>query len=223
MLKEELEADANPETERSKRAAKVWPLLERNEIESALYPEEIVHYAIMVLINNGYEEDARTLFERYLNVSRQSTEDAFIPSEHIDELALWECEVAAWFNLQDGNVLSAMALYNSIIDKYSLRSPVMNVSGQNDSVVMAYINMGNIYAGMGQNTLALEYLAKASSRVLDSKIKAEILYRMGKASYYGTDYRSAIRSLQYSLKLNPSHNKARLMLQLVQQAQNMAK
>ena len=96
----------------------------------------------------------------------------------------------------------------------------MNASGQNSSVLASYINMGTIYAGLGQAELALDILTKASSRALDADLKAEILYRMGKESFYLHDYHTALRSLQYAIKLNPSHNKARLTLQLVQQAQN---
>ncbi|MBP5358670.1 MAG: tetratricopeptide repeat protein [Treponema sp.] len=96
----------------------------------------------------------------------------------------------------------------------------MNSTGQNESVVNAFINMGNIYAGTKQGTVATEYLNKASSRATDPLLKAEILYRMGKESYYLKDFHSATRSLQYAIKLNPSHNKARFILQQLQEEEN---
>ena len=241
VLKEEINASVNPEPERARRAAKVWPLLERNEIEGATYPGEIAHYAIVVLINNNYDEEARTLFERYIKLSHKEDEEPadskkkkkskkskseeehvkpFIPMEHIEELSLWECEVLAWFNLQDKKIGDAIKVYSFILEKYGARSPTVNVSGQNDSVIASYINLGNIYAASNQHGIALDYWGKASGRTMDSFQKADILYRMGKSSYYLGDYRSSIRSLQYSLKLDPTNSKARLMLQLVQSANN---
>ena len=230
VLQEILEAEAADIVEPAKRAARVWPLLEKNEQGTSLYPAEIVHYAIVTLLESNYVEEARDLFTRYENASRQQTDDSkkkkkkkastFVPWDHPEELSLWENEISAWFCVNDGRFDRAIPIYQYIIDTYSDRSPVMNSTGQNEAVVNSYINMGNIYAGTKQGHVAIEYLNKASSRAIDAFIKAEILYRMGKESYYLHDFHSATRSLQYAIKLNPSHNKARFILQQVQEEES---
>lgn len=230
VLQEILEAEAASIKEPAQRAARVWPLLEKNEQGTSLYPAEIVHYAIVTLLESNYIEEARDLFTRYENASRQPTDDSkkkkkkkaetFVPWDHPEELSLWENEISAWFCVYDGRFEKAIPIYQYIIDSYSDRSPVMNSTGQNESVVNSYINMGNIYSGTKQGSVAVEYLNKASSRAIDPQVKAEVLYRMGKENYYLKDYHSAARSLQYAIKLNPSHNKARFILQRVQEEEN---
>ncbi|MBO4320307.1 MAG: hypothetical protein J5857_07540 [Treponema sp.] len=229
VLQEILEAEAASLTEPAQRAARVWPLLEKNEQGTSLYPAEIVHYAIVTLLESNYVEEARDLFTRYENASRQPADDSkkkkkkaetFVPWDHPEELSLWENEISAWFCVYDGRYDKAIPIYQYIIDSYSDRSPVMNSTGQNEAVVNSYINMGNIYAGTKQGAVAVDYLNKASSRSTDPLVKAEILYRMGKESYYLHDFHSAVRSLQYAIKLNPSHNKARFILQQVQEEEN---
>ena len=230
VLQEMLEAEAASIIEPAQRASRVWPLLEKNEQGTSLYPAEIVHYAIVTLLESNYIEEARDLFTRWENASRQDNDDSkkkkkkkaavFVPWEHPEELSLWENEVSAWFCVNDGRFDRALPIYQFIIDTYSDRSPVMNSTGQNEAVVNSYINMGNLYAGTKQGPVAIDYLNKASSRATDPMVKAEILYRMGKESYYLKDFHSAARALQYAIKLNPSHNKARFILQQVEKEEN---
>ena len=80
------------------------------------------------------------------------------------------------------------------------------------------MNVGNIYSGEKLYASALEYLNTASGRSSNSETKAEILYRMGKLSYYMRDYHSAVRTLKYSMTLAPENNKTRFMLQQAMKA-----
>lgn len=223
VLEEELRLSKQSRVEKSQKVSKLWALLENNEITSAVYPEEIIRYAVSKLLEADALEEAENLFTRYLQASRGRTAEGaepFIPVTHTAGLSLWECEVLAWFSVQKNALSDALVYYQSIVDRYASRSPVSNASGQNAAVLASYINMGTMYAGLSQAPLALDCFTKASARATDATIKAEILYRMGKESFYMRDYHTALRSLQYAIKLNPSHNKARLTLQLVQQAQN---
>ncbi len=231
VLEQQLVINAEKGMENSKKASKVWPLLEKNEIGPSLYPKEIMRFALITLLESGKDADAKELFERYehaahtdqneLDQKKRKKIPKFIPSEHLDELELWECEMAAWFAVYSGDIKTAESIYDHIIKLYSGRSPVNRASGQNEAVVNASINMGNIYSGNKLYAVALEHLNRASARASDPQTKAEILYRMGKQSYYMHDYHSAIRSLKYSLTLDPTNNKTRFMLQQAEKGDDL--
>ena len=223
VLEQQLVINSEKGMENSKKASKVWPLFEKNELGPGLYPEEIMRFALITLLECGKNDEAKDLFERYEQAAHtdQNEEDPkkrkkipkFIPSAHLDELELWECEMAGWFAVYDGDIDTAKNVYEHIMEIYSARSPVNRASGQNEAVVTAGINIGNIYSADKLYSVALEYLNKASARAGDPGTKAEILYRLGKQSYYLKDYHSAVRSLKYSLTLDPTNNKTRFMLQ----------
>ncbi len=220
VLEEKLYSRTHQTDEAAVKASRVWPLLEKNEIQPGVYPQEIVRYVLGVLIHNGEMDSARTLFNSYLQKQYGSPENPdVVPSNMGDRLLVWEAEFAAWFYVQDLRISEAAGLYKSVVDRWGTRNPVFNASGQNEAVVDCCLNLANVYAGSGQPRLALDCLNRASERAVDAGIKAEALYRMGKQNYYLRDYQTASRTLQYALKLNPSHNKARLMLQKVNLAE----
>ncbi len=239
IIREQLLAELHREWETEHKASRVWPLLEKNALDKpSLYPDDVVHYSVVVLLNNGHEQDARDLFIKYeqskheeaLGKKKKSGEDddglppKFEPSEHAELLNLWEKEAAAWFYVKDGRIDEGLAMYGSILENFSKRTPVMNSGGQSESVTNAYINIANIYAGRGQGALALDSLKKALPRTLDEGLKADVLYRIGKEYYYLGDYKNAIRSLQYSLNQNEGQNKVRNRARLIlKQAQDKNK
>ena len=228
VLEQQLIINSEKGMENSKKASKVWPLLEKNEIGPSVYPTEIMRFALITLLEAGQNDEARTLFERYehathvdqtgMDEKKRKKAAKFVPYEHLDELELWECEMAGWFALQSGEYDKAKKIYEYIIKLYSGRSPVTRASGQNEAVVNAAMNVGNIYSGEKLYASALEYLNTASGRSSNSETKAEILYRMGKLSYYMRDYHSAVRTLKYSMTLAPENNKTRFMLQQAMKA-----
>ncbi len=220
VLREEVLAAAEPGLEKSEKASRVWRLLERNALAPGLYPPEIMRYAVLVLLHNGAEQDAERLFDDYLRAAARDRADGDAgtvdPALHPEQLSLWECELSAYFTVRGQDYVAAQKLYQYIIDHYAARTPVMNTSGQNASVVNAYVNQGNIYAGYNAAPQALALLNKAVSRVSEPQLKAEVLYRSAVESYRMGSSKDAIRSLQYALSLNPSHNRARLLLKQVQ-------
>ncbi len=225
VLAEKLYSRANVGEEKTRMSARIWTMLEQSESEMTLYPEQIVRYAVATFINNGMDSDAENLFIRYEtanhpeNLSKiKGKGKVFVPEDNMNLLNLWECEMAAWFCIYHGDYDNAKRFYTHILESYADRSPVLNVSGQNESVVNTYINIGNLYSQDKQSPIALDYLNKASGRAASAEKKAEILYRMGKISYYMRDFHSASRSIQYALKLNPSHNRARFVEQQIERA-----
>ena len=228
VLREKLLAAENASTERAEKASKVWKLLESNELSSSLYPPEIMRYAVANLIENGGENDAERVFWAYLQAAYgEAAEDAagkkdapivkaFEPSESPEKLALWEAEAAAYFYVQEGEYAQAMKLYDHILSGYSARTPVFNTSGQNEAVTSSYLNMGNLYSGYNRGAQALDYLRKADSRVSDSKLKAEIRYRIAFEEARLGRGKDALITLKHALDLDPNHSRARLLLKQLQ-------
>ena len=140
----------------------------------------------------------------------------FEPSEEPEKLALWEGEVAAYFYVQEGAYAQAMALYDYILSNYSKRTPVFNTAGQNEAVTSSFLNMGNLYSGYNRSAQALDYLRKADSRVSDSKLKAEIRYRIGMEEARLGRTKDALITLKHALELDPGHSRARLLLKQLQ-------
>ena len=137
--------------------------------------------------------------------------------EDMKKMSLWECEVAAYFAAERQDYNLARSYYEYILENYSRRIPVTNTAGQDDALTFSYINMANVYAGYNKIPQALEMLNKASARVSENLLKSEILYRIAEECLYMGNERDALRSLQYAISLNPSHNKARLMLKILRQ------
>ncbi len=212
VLKEKLTVERDASGDKLLRSARVWKLLEENSTGPNRYPPEIVHYAVATLIDCDCEGDAEGLFEGHLQGTYSSADEAFVPSEHPESLSLWECETAAWFAGRHGKTADCLRLYSYIIENYGERTPVHSGLGENNVLVHAFTNLAVVYASTARDEDALYMLNKASGRATDALTKAEILYRMASLSDGMGDSRSAIRSLQYALNLNPDHHKARLLL-----------
>lgn len=213
VLREEIQNELDTTSTDSERLARLWLLLEQNELGTNLYPPEIMRYVVPAMISLSAKDDARSVFTKFLKAEYG---DDFIAAEKPELLSLWECEYAAWFAIDQNNALDSTRLYEFIVDKFANRTPLVNSSGDNESLIDSYINLSVIYSSTSQNTKALDMLNNASARTTDSAKKAEILYRMAVISSGQGDDRSAVRSLQYAVSLDPTMNKARLMLKKIQ-------
>ncbi len=227
VLRERLLAAENDNIERAEKASKVWKLLETSELSSSLYPPEIMRYAVTNLIENGGENDAERIFQAYLqasygdkivegNAKDEPIVKAFEPCENPEKLALWEGELAAYFYVQEGEYAQAMKLYEYILSNYSKRTPVFNTSGQNEAVTSSFLNMGNLYSGYNRSAQALDYLRRADGRVGDTKLKAEVRYRIGSEEARLGRTKDALITLKHALDLDPGHSRARLLLKQLQ-------
>lgn len=209
VLHEQLLDVLDREASGEERIARLWSLLEKNETGTNLYPQEVLRYAVSRFISLGDAKDAHDLFNKYMVAQYGS---GFVVSDHPQNLALWECETAAWFAAGAGNGVESRRLYEYIVDHYADRTPLLNGSGENSSLINAYVNLAVVYSSYDEDGKALDMLGKASARTVDPLKKAEILYRTAVLQSQSGDKNSAILSLKYVLQLNPAHNKARLLL-----------
>ena len=193
------------------RNARLWSYLEKQRYSSGVYSGRIMEYALSQMLSDGYEKEASGLFYDYVS-SAHGTEFSF--TENKENLPLWEIQFAAYFEAAKGHADTALELYGFIAKNYSEHLPF--VAGKNAAVVNACVNLAVIYEGTFRESLALEYLNKASQICGSAQTKAEILYRMAKLSEGTGDRRNALREPRYALELNPDHRKARLFLKSIQ-------
>ena len=204
---ETIKNELNKELPSYQKTARVWTFLEENEISSGVYPEEVMKYALNLLVKAGEIQESRNLFENYIKAIYSEN---FNVIADYKKLKFWELEYFAWFAATEGNRELSLLLYSYITDTYAERTS--SLQSKSDSVVNALVNLAVVYASTLEEEKALECLNKASAVTSDSLKKAEILYRMAKLSNSSGDYTNAKRSLQYSIQLNPSSNKARVLL-----------
>ena len=209
VLREELNDAAHVSERKEVKAAHAWTLLEREETGTNAYPDEVLSYALSRLVQNGSYDDARDLFYRTIYASFGNDFDI---AGHPEQLNLWQAEYAAYFAGCDGNAKLSRTLYSYIADTFENRTATLHSAGQNESVVNALVNLALIQASLSEDMLAVQTLNKASAKTLNIRTKAEILYRLAVLYRGQGDKRNALRSLQYSLALNPGLGKAHLLL-----------
>ena len=69
-----------------------------------------------------------------------------------------------------------------------------------------------IYSSVGNKDKALELYGRAQSRATDNYMRSDIMYRLACIYDAKKDAAAAVKSLEYSLYLNPSNGNARLLL-----------
>ena len=215
VLREKLKTETAYGTSARELSSVVWKILEENRTGVNAYPPEIVQWAVSLLLNCGSVTDARELFFASMQTIHSKDGEPFDCAEHPEELLLWECEYAAWFYADSSDMDRAKRLYSYITEEFGPHTPATKNSWNNSAVVNSFANLGVIYASTGKDGEALYVLNQASARAADAHVKAEILYRMASLQEGQNDDRSAIRSLQYALTLNPDHNRSRLLLKRI--------
>jgi tetratricopeptide (TPR) repeat protein len=211
VLKENVYSLTHKSESQGQKQVRLWKLLEKNENGTSTYPEEIVHHGVFKLIGLNQTEDARAMFDEYLNVSYGLTLKDIGEFVLPDRFASWEYQAAAWF-MKDIKISKSREIYEYIIKRFNERNPRTQHQSQNDAVINALINLAVIYEGTNRQGKALECLNEAQGRCVDGKLKAEALYRMAKIQMTQKQDPQAIQSLRYALTLDEDHNKARLLL-----------
>lgn len=196
--------------DRNKNISGYYKILERYSDVTPKFPEECTDYIVHSLIEKHWEKEAESIFNDYIeeryNVDMMSEPGKF---------NLWELEVAAWYAAVEGKFEKAQFLLEYIVNSYGGYSEVVNSFAKNESVMRSLVNLAVIYASCDRYQDALEALNIASSRATDSKVKAEILFRIADLQYSLGDDKSAGRALKYCLSLNPEHKDARLLMKKI--------
>ena len=185
----------NSEKKNDEKLIDVWLLLEQ-------YPnnDELNNYAVWLLCVLHRYNEAKSLFDKNLKMKYGSSDykqNAKLMSEA-------ECEFAAFLstikvpNEEFQNYELALSFYKMLLDR----------KVQNVSVLMNY---GSIQQALNNYNTAMDSYNQALRLSPDTKIKAELQYRMGNIYTAQKDYKNAMLCLSYALALNPDHANARLL------------
>jgi len=167
------------------------------------YDPYLVDFAICWMLRNYYEDEARGLFYDYMAEKYAIGASSF--AENADLFDDRECMLAAWFRLDEGYVDDAKKLYETYIYEHECI----------DDTVAA-VNLAAIYNAEGYYEKAVGLYGNLAGHTADSELASEIHYRMGYIQAAHNDKKNALLSLDYSVKLNPDNNRARLLLKTLQ-------
>ncbi len=128
-------------------------------------------------------------------------------AQAVKELEVWECELAAYFALIDGNANAAKRLYEyAVFESGASRGSISSGCSLSSAVNLAMIN-----SSIGEKERALEIYGLASGRSKVAEEKSDILYRMAHIQYMLGKEKDALLSLDYSIALDKSNADARLL------------
>lgn len=194
---------------------KIYNTIERNTLGTNLYPPEIARYAVHGLLMLDRKEEAESLFNLYISSRYQFDDQKNFYDElfiHIHEIQKWEVEYAAWFAAEAGKAKLACQLYEFVVFNEYIKDSkkVREISPR--ASIPAMMNLSMIYSSTKQKSEALALYGKTASLSQNLREKSEALYRVGILYNEMDKVEDAIKSLKYSIYLNPDHSRARLLL-----------
>ncbi|MCM1321840.1 MAG: hypothetical protein NC176_09215 [Treponema brennaborense] len=173
----------------------IWKLLESNlsDAKESADSSYFVRYAVFLFLCGQKTDDAEKILADYFE-SAYGTADLDVLC---DRLSVWEAEYSAFIGLKHKDYERAVRLYEHAAEK-SFGMP-------------AALNLADLYLVLGQTDRALEKYRDIAGRTEDILLKSEIYYRIA-ALFAGTgDKKNAALAAQYSISLDPSNTKARLL------------
>lgn len=198
------------------KIADVWNELENSASGTDLYPEVLLEFAVNKLLSYEQQEDAWTLYSRYI-ISKYKFDPAgdfwtqAVSRER--EFTLAEAECAAWFAAYQRYADTAERLYEYCV----YESSGIQENGEENKKIAAFVstsscmNLAMIYSSLGAVPQSLELYSAAAARAVDTRQKAEIMYRMAVIYAGRQKIREALRAVQYALVLDPSNSRAKLL------------
>jgi tetratricopeptide (TPR) repeat protein len=125
--------------------------------------------------------------------------DAALLEERGRDLLPWEIEAGAYFAAQEGDGYSAMKMYEALL-------------AQGNPPKGAQANYALVLAGTGQYQKAAAYCRRTLDTLTDPLERADFAFLLAQLQIENHADGEAIRSLEYSLMLNPDHGQARVLL-----------
>lgn len=189
-----------------------WELLERNTLSDGSVSAPLIRYAVKRFAETGDIEDAKAIFDRHLRHHYGS--DVYV--DLLFDMESWECEFAAYFSVFDQQIINAIQIYEYLV--YEMNEVYTGVATYTKYTpcTETLMNLAALYSCSNNVYKALEIYRSASAKTDESSLKAECLYRMALLQLQIQDLKNAVDGLEFCLSLNPSHNKARLLLQNIQ-------
>ena len=212
----ELEDKIDSSSDERTRLARMYRVLERNAIATDLYPAEIAQYATHTLLRHDRYDEARQLFNKYLIARYKLGADRDVEEDLVLNLAkmqIWEVEYAAYFAARERQTDLTKRLYEYAVYESGFSSSYSGTEISPAAATQSAVNLAMIYSSTKNKDKALELYGRAQSRASDNYLRSEIMYRLACVYDAKKEEAAAVKSLEYSLYLNPANGKARLLLQ----------
>ncbi|MCR5045966.1 MAG: hypothetical protein K6A42_05270 [Treponema sp.] len=211
----ELEDKIDESSDERIRLGRMYRVLERNAIAADLFPAEIAQYAVHTLLRLEHYQEAKDMFLKYITArynlgkERPFEEDLVL---HLNNMDLWEVEYGAYFAAKEKDTDLTKRLYEYAVYESGFSSSNGGTEISPAAATQSAVNLAMFYSSTANKDKALELYGRAQSRASDNYLRSEIMYRL--ACIYDTkkDAAAAIKSLEYSLYLNPTNGSARLLL-----------
>jgi Tfp pilus assembly protein PilF len=196
--------------------ARLWDFLEQNLLPDNSYPPELARCAVSFLFASGQDALGAEFFERYIRFRYHETD----PTALLLRLAPWEIETFALLAAQKGKTAQAISFYRHLIEGVDTLHPAAVHERFYRPPIPVLVNLAELYQGTGRLKEGIELYRQALEAVAVARQPAgmaaipriEILYRLGKAQRDNRDIRQAARTMEECLAIDPSFQKARLLL-----------
>lgn len=201
----------NTRTEKDK-IRDMWQLLEDTYTEDEKYKTLLTQYVITYLLNIKQDEEAFTLFCKYMNehyhidAKKDFWEENILYMKNVD---LGMLELAALFALKDKRINEAIRLYEYLVYESSgiLEEGEISIY----ATTSACMNLADIYFSYGSRDKALKLYGKVAGRENKNKIRSDIYYRIANIYVAADDKKNALRSVDYAILLYPQNARASLL------------
>ena len=208
----ELKYKTETDLTQTDKTADIWKLLENNLTEFDVYSEPLVKYAICYFINSKQEDEAVSLFYKFLQKNYSFKLDDTLWDEyerHRKEIDPFFTEVAAWVCFTKGYQQEAIRFYEYCVYESSGILDEGELSKFCSSE--AAMNLANIYYARGMKDKSLDLYGRIAGLETRNQVRSEIFYRI--ANIYATagDLENAMRCADYAITLNEDNAKALLL------------
>ncbi|MGL4987315.1 MAG: tetratricopeptide repeat protein, partial [Treponemataceae bacterium] len=182
------------------RQSDIW-----QELEKHPYNEYLVHYFVWVLMTQFEFESASNIFFSYFYNKYGLTD---FSAEVLNQISSWEKEFFAYF--------SARKVPSSEYENYYLSFLLLQDLKERSVLSdIGLLNLALIYETDDNYEMALKICTEVAAKQISSKLKSEAQYRIARIYFAQKDLSKATLSLHYSLELDGSNNKARLLLKQI--------
>lgn len=192
---------ASQNTSEMQCRSELWLMLEETR-SGADYQSELVHFAVTYFLRHHFAVEAESLFDEYITTKYGDISRA----EYAGIFNDWECELAGYFALKNGNSQEAQILLENFV--YLRHIPLARAFS-------SVMNLGSLYYSINRSSDAYSLYSDISSLIRNDDELSDVQYRLARIQCDRGENKNALQSLSYSLELNPDNHRARQLFNTI--------